>query len=159
EARQPRAVGPPVLRDSGRKEDHSGAGVRGHGGGGVGLDLQGGDACVRGGRALGDSAPALPAVGALEDAANEEATNVAATGRIEGGGSLGVNGQAAGKTNTAPEIAQSCGVPTRPAVGALVNATDVRTVVGGPHARVEGGGGLGVEDESGDILDEPGESR
>src|SRR5207244_6590014 len=93
------------------------------------------------------------------DAADEEATNVAATGRIEGGGGLGVNGQATGKTNTAPEIAQSCGVPTSPAVSALVNAPDVRTVVFGPHARVESGGGLGVDRQGGDILGGPDESR
>src|SRR2546426_994908 len=128
-------------------------------GGRLGADRQGADECVRGGRGRGDGAPPLPAVGALEDAANEEATDVAATGRIEGGRGLGINGQATGKTNTAPEIVQSCGVPTSPAVGALVNAPDVRTVVGGPHARVEGGGGLGVEDQSRDILDGPGEPR
>ena len=123
---QPRTDCAPALPAIGALEDPIGARSHVEGGGGLGVDRQGADECVRGGREIGDGAPALPAVGALEDAANEEATNVAATGRIEGGGSLGVNGQAAGKTNTAPEIAQSCGVPTRPAVGALVNAPDVR---------------------------------
>src|SRR5437879_8464823 len=119
---QPRTDCAPALPAIGALEDPIGARSHVEGGGGLGVDRQGADECVRGGREIGDGAPALPAVGALEDAANEEATKVAATGRIEGGGSLGDNGKADGKTNISPKIAQFCGVTIR-AVVDLVQLT------------------------------------
>src|SRR5213596_36285 len=60
---QARVESAPALAAIGALEDPAAPRARVEGGGGLGVDRQGADECVRGGREIGDGAPALPAVG------------------------------------------------------------------------------------------------
>ena len=123
---------PPVTPAVGALEDAA-ACAHVEGGRGLGIDGQGAGKGV--GQARVDAAPALPAVSALEDAP--------VGAREEGGGSLRIDGQGeAASSRVQPRVD---GAPGRPAVGALED-----TITGG--ARVEGGGGLGVDRERIDSL-------